>query len=314
MSRPEHSDYPVCPLSLLLHDGSALVVGGGKVALQKVRFLREARASVTVLAPEISPEIEGLAAEGALRHVAARYSSGYLSGHRLVFAVTDDRKTNARVLRDAKEQGVLCGVGDESWPEGDFITPAVLRHAGLTLSVSSGGASCRRSKLIRDTLSRHMRLLERADLLVIGTGGRELGDDAAERVSRICGVLEFMLLTTAARAELLAVAAAEPVTTELLTHAVGLDRLPASSRYELRGFEAFTHTAEMAACDHAQPAAQSGSKARIQAAFETARAEGHAGPVMAEWVGRMLSGSNKAHDRTEGYNAIAESIHGRRRQ
>lgn len=45
------------PLFLEMKDRPCLVVGGGKVALRKVRALLDCGAAVTVIAPEILPEL-----------------------------------------------------------------------------------------------------------------------------------------------------------------------------------------------------------------------------------------------------------------
>ncbi|HVV50885.1 MAG TPA: NAD(P)-dependent oxidoreductase, partial [Polyangia bacterium] len=52
------------PLFLKLAGRKVLVVGGGPVALGKVRALLEAGAAVTVVAPEAGPELAALAEAG----------------------------------------------------------------------------------------------------------------------------------------------------------------------------------------------------------------------------------------------------------
>jgi uroporphyrin-III C-methyltransferase / precorrin-2 dehydrogenase / sirohydrochlorin ferrochelatase len=54
------------PVFLDLEGQPVLVVGGGEQAAQKVRLLGKTRARVRVLAAEACPEIEALAAGGAL--------------------------------------------------------------------------------------------------------------------------------------------------------------------------------------------------------------------------------------------------------
>ena len=53
-------------------------------------------------------------------------------------------------------------------------TPAIARHNQLTLSVSSGGNDCRQSKLVKNSLERHLRMMEAANLVVVGTDHNHL--------------------------------------------------------------------------------------------------------------------------------------------
>ena len=118
---------------------SALVVGGGRVALRKVTSLLDAGAIVRVVAPAMVPELETLAvANDSLTLTRAPYSSDRLGDALLVVAATDNRAVNARVAADARAGGRLVNVADA--PElGNFVTPAVHRDGDVVVAVTTGG-------------------------------------------------------------------------------------------------------------------------------------------------------------------------------
>lgn len=125
--------YMAC---LDLEGRSCLVVGGGPVALEKAQGLLECGARVTVVAPEIVPELLDL----PVRFVEGGYVSSDLDGQFLVIAATSDTGLNRRVHADAEARGLLCNVVDV--PElCSFILPAVYRRDPLAIAISTGSAS-----------------------------------------------------------------------------------------------------------------------------------------------------------------------------
>ncbi len=138
---------------LLPRHGRALVVGGGTVAKRKVRALVEASFDVTVVAPEIE---QGIRAMAGVVCIERTYEPGDIEGHSLVFACTDAREVNRAVGEAASAAGLLVDVTD-SQEESSFFTPAVHRDGGLTVAVSTGGAS---PALARQVLDRMVAALE----------------------------------------------------------------------------------------------------------------------------------------------------------
>ena len=113
-----------------------LVVGGGAVALEKARGLLAAGAAVTVIAPEVDPELRDL----PVHVLETAYSIGDARGYRLVVAATPDRGVNRRVYDECELLGVFCNVADD--PElCSFILPAIHREGAIAVAVSTGGAS-----------------------------------------------------------------------------------------------------------------------------------------------------------------------------
>jgi len=127
---------PSYPVNLLVAGRSCLVVGGGTVALEKVDGLLEAKAVVTVVAPEIVPEL----AERPVTIEQRPYHEGEAANHRLVIVATDDPQVNARVAADAEAAGVWVNAADDV-DNCTFTLPARVRRGDLLLTVSTGGRS-----------------------------------------------------------------------------------------------------------------------------------------------------------------------------
>jgi precorrin-2 dehydrogenase/sirohydrochlorin ferrochelatase len=115
---------------------SCLVVGGGAIGLEKARGLVDCDARVTVVAPEMEPELRDLPIELLER----RFESRDLDDRFLVVAATFDPRLNRRVYEEAEERLLLCNVVDA--PEiCSFILPAVHRADPIAIAVTTSGAS-----------------------------------------------------------------------------------------------------------------------------------------------------------------------------
>ena len=140
---------PQYPVLLTVAGRPCLVVGGGRVALGKVRGLLAADAAVTVVAPEIDDE---LAALDGLRIERRPYEPGEAAGYRLVVTATDDGAVNARVAADADAAGVWVNSADDP-ANCTFTLPAVVRRGPITVTVSTGGHSPALSSWLRARLA-----------------------------------------------------------------------------------------------------------------------------------------------------------------
>ena len=89
-----------------------LVVGPGEIAARKVRQLRKAEASVTVIAPEICEELQSLANNKEIEYIAERFSEEMLKDKILVIAATNDEKVNRQVSELAKAINIPVNVVD----------------------------------------------------------------------------------------------------------------------------------------------------------------------------------------------------------
>lgn len=147
--RPDSPSY--YPAFLKLRGRQAVVVGGGEVALRKVEGLLSAGAAVTLIAPELHPELEELALEGAIQVLRRPYQPGDLAPALVAVAATSDPLVNEQVAAEADARRVLLNVVDV--PDAStFIVPSVIRRDELTLAISTGGMSPALAKRIREKL------------------------------------------------------------------------------------------------------------------------------------------------------------------
>ena len=125
---------------LLLRDRPCLVVGGGQVAVRKTERLLAARADVSVVAPQLCPELVRLAEDGRIRHLQETFQPGHLDKVVLVVAATADAGVNRAVADGARARGVLVNVVD--CPElCTFTMPAVVERPPVQVAIGTGGAA-----------------------------------------------------------------------------------------------------------------------------------------------------------------------------
>jgi precorrin-2 dehydrogenase/sirohydrochlorin ferrochelatase len=126
-----------------------VVIGGGRVAVRKVRGLVESGAGrVRVVSPVFHADLPD-----SIERVQGEYQREHLSGAMMVFAATDSADVNDKVVQDAKAMGALvCRADTDEENAGDFATPAMFRQGPMLIAVSSGGSPAL-SALVRDRIA-----------------------------------------------------------------------------------------------------------------------------------------------------------------
>jgi len=141
------------PTFFNLQGKRGMVVGGGEVALRKVKMLLDGGAKVTVISPRPHPEIVKLSKEKAIHLIQRDYEAGDLKDAVIAMVCTDKEKVNRKVADEAKKAGVLVNVADHSEPS-DFIIPSFLRRGNLIVAVSTSGVSPALARKIRTKLEK----------------------------------------------------------------------------------------------------------------------------------------------------------------
>lgn len=309
---------PVFPVGLLAEGRDCLVVGGGTIGLRKIGLLLDASATITLVSPELHADVQLLVDAGRIGYIPRPFEPSDVDGRFVVFAATADRSVNRAVLAACRERGVYACSVDESWPAGDFVTPATVRRDDVVVAVSTGGTSCRRSRLIKNSLSRHLAMVESADLVVIGVSHEQmsLADRSALHLSderlaetgamlmHFWGVHEFALLNTCNRVECHAVVGDADGLEAGLLRILGFDRLPAGACTIKRGAEAFEHVALLAAGLLSQTPGEKHIVAQLKKMLRLALDRGWAGSMLQQWQASVFHVGKDIRGETEGrYNA-----------
>lgn len=143
------------PINLRVRGRLVVVVGGGEVALRKVKGLLAAEARIRLVCPHLDGELLEFANSGCIDWLPRGYAEGDLKGAFMAFAATDDRQVQGRIEREAVRQGVMLNSADD--PAGcDFHIPAHFRRGRMLITVSTGGGSPALAKMVRERLEREI--------------------------------------------------------------------------------------------------------------------------------------------------------------
>ncbi len=125
------------PMFIELKDKPCLIAGGGKVARRKAETLRDFGARVTVVAPDILPELR---AEEDIVCLEKKFEIFDLAGQELVVAATGDPEENHRISRACRDRKIPVNAVDQK-EDCTFLFPAYLKEGEVVAAFSSGGQS-----------------------------------------------------------------------------------------------------------------------------------------------------------------------------
>lgn len=142
------SNYPVTLVDL---EQGAVIIGGGVVAARKAQGLLDAGARVTVIAPQLTSELEELARDERVDVIRRAYQTGDLKNARVIIAATGDPPINQAVYHEARAHGILVNVVDDPMHCTVHI-PAVVRRGAIAIAISTSGASPALVKRLREEI------------------------------------------------------------------------------------------------------------------------------------------------------------------
>ncbi|PEK08672.1 NAD(P)-binding protein [Bacillus toyonensis] len=139
------------PLTVQVNKKRVVVIGGGKVAGFKIIPLLKQGADIVVVSPELDINLVKLVEEKKIRWYQREYEKSDIKDAFLVVAASSDSILNEQVAEDAaKNQLVNVITNPES---GNVHFPAAIHRGLLNIAVSTGGASPKLAKKIRDDIA-----------------------------------------------------------------------------------------------------------------------------------------------------------------
>ncbi|MDR1873931.1 MAG: precorrin-6A reductase [Synergistaceae bacterium] len=155
---PYARSFPFFPLFMNIAGRSVLVVGGGAVALRRVRTLLTCGADVTAISPEfhasfagLSDEVRGNGPPPKLKLIEARCETCRFENIFMAVLATNDRELNRRLGEEARRAGVHVSVADAP-EECTFYFPALIAEGEVVAAVSTGGRSPGLNRRLSDRL------------------------------------------------------------------------------------------------------------------------------------------------------------------
>jgi uroporphyrin-III C-methyltransferase / precorrin-2 dehydrogenase / sirohydrochlorin ferrochelatase len=138
------------PLFLKLGGRAVLLAGGGPVATSKARNLAEAGARVTIVSPQLTPELAALAAAQKWSIRPRAFEAADLNGVWLVIAAAPPA-VNQEISAAAEARRIFVLAVDDPAVASAYGA-GIVRRAGVTVAVSTAGQAPALAGLLREGL------------------------------------------------------------------------------------------------------------------------------------------------------------------
>jgi len=132
-------------LPILLKEQKILLIGAGKVALQKAQVLANNNISFSVISKKVDPEMKKVCKNVQVK----TFKTKDIQNHLIVIDATGNAKVTQKLLKYKKKHPLLLNVVDKP-AVCDFYFMAPTSNAPLQIAVSSSGASPTVAKYFRD--------------------------------------------------------------------------------------------------------------------------------------------------------------------
>ena len=139
------------PAMLNMDFKKVVVVGGGKVATQKVKGLLPTKADIHIISPQITPELEAYTQKENVTWHEKVFEARDVDDAILIFATTNSESVNDAVEEATQHWQQLSRADAKG--RVDFINPAVIRRGDLVITVSTSGTNPGYTKKLKADLA-----------------------------------------------------------------------------------------------------------------------------------------------------------------
>ena len=141
------------PVFLATEKSKIIMIGGGPIAVAKLRLISEFAYDVTIIAKSINEEIYTIAELKNYEVIKAEFQLSHLEGFDLIVAATDNDELNHIIFNYAKERNLLLNIVDNK-KFSNFIFGSIVKRHNLNIAISSNGVSPVLTRLIKQKIER----------------------------------------------------------------------------------------------------------------------------------------------------------------
>lgn len=142
---------PYFPMFVDLSEKKVCVVGAGTIAKRRIRSLVAFTNYLTVIAPEVNPELKEMEHAGLLSIKRKKYENTDIQDADLVIAATNDNKTNDEIFQICRERGIPVNVCSDK-KKCDFYFPGLAVRENVVVGVTANGADHKRAKNVSEKI------------------------------------------------------------------------------------------------------------------------------------------------------------------
>ncbi|HYG53293.1 MAG TPA: TSUP family transporter [Flavobacteriales bacterium] len=145
------------PVFLKFDKINLLIAGGGKIGFEKLNAILEndPDAKISLVAPEISPEIEKLAAFHDVRLLRRKFRPSDLDDKNLVIVAVDNKNVSTFIQEEANTRKILVNVADKP-NQCDFYLSSIVKKDDLKIAISTNGKSPTMAKRLKEVFDREI--------------------------------------------------------------------------------------------------------------------------------------------------------------
>ena len=143
--------WKMLPIILDVKDKKILIFGGGEVSERRARKFLDAKAKVTIISKDFTPQLKKMNVNIIEREVKKSEIPKLIKNYDIILACTSDEELNNSIEEEARKRGKLVTRADKI---SDFIIPASFEVEGVLIAVSTLGKSPALAKLIKRRIAK----------------------------------------------------------------------------------------------------------------------------------------------------------------
>ena len=138
---------PYFPLFVDLSEKKVYVIGAGTIAKRRIRSLMDFTDHLTVVAPEVNPELNTLEQEGRIAILRKKFELKDIEDADLVIAATNDHTLNNDIYKYCIEANILVNVCNDK-EKCDFYFPGLAMTDQVVVGVTANGTNHKMAKKV----------------------------------------------------------------------------------------------------------------------------------------------------------------------